>query len=248
MSGHSHWAGIKHKKGIADKKKGKLFSKLAKNIISSARGGGGDPGANIKLRYAIDKARAANMPKENIDRAIKKGTGELPGVVFNEILYEGYGPGGVAIMLELLTDNRNRTAAEIKKIFEKRGGKIGDSGCVSWMFEKKAFFSIKAQDYPEDEILTLALENGAENMENNNGYYEITAAPTDFETLKRVFEAKGIQILMGEITQLPNTTVKIDRENGKKVLALLEELEEHEDVQNAHSNFDLPEDLLEEAS
>jgi len=246
MAGHSHWAGIKHKKKIVDARRGRLFSKLARNITSAARTGGKDVEANLKLKYAIEKARAANMPKDNIERAIKKGTGELEGETLDEVVYEGYGPGGVAIFLEALTDNRNRTASEIRHMFDKRGGSMGASGCVGWMFEKKAIFQIDRAALDEDAAMALAMEAGAEDLHTESEYYEIVGAPTDFESIRKGLEKAGLEPTLAELTYLPKTTVPVNASDGKKVLQLLEEFEEHEDIQNAFSNFDIPEEVMRE--
>ena len=241
MAGHSHWAGIKHKKGVADKKKGKVFSKWAKQVTAAARQAGGDPSQNLPLKYAIEKARAANMPKGTIDRAIKKGTGELAGGSLDELLYEGYGPGGVAILAEILTDNRNRTASEIKKIFEKRGGNLGSSGCVAWMFDSRGFFTVEQGSIDEERMMELALEAGASDMEEDSGLYQITCDPQAFDQVKSFLVENGVQLKGAEITRIPKSYVPLDPRAGKSVLALLEELEDHEDVQNVHANFDIPE-------
>ena len=196
MSGHSHWAGIKHKKAANDAKRGKVWSKVARMIIVAAKQGGGDPSANLTLRYAIDKAKAANMPKDTIEKAIKKGTGSLGGVSYEEILYEGYGPSGVAVMVETLTDNRNRTGPEIKKIFEKHGGSLGTSGCVGWMFSKKGLITVAADKADEDELMELALSAGADDMQNAGNFFELTCDPSAYEQLKSALGEKGIDCLL----------------------------------------------------
>ena len=246
MAGHSHWAGIKHKKAAIDAKRGKLFSKLAKHITSAARQGGGDIDTNLKLKYAIDKAKAANMPKDNIERAVKKGTGELGGGDFDEVSYEGYGPGGVAIYIEAMTDNRNRTASEIRHIFDKRGGNMGESGCVAWMFEKRAIFHVAAELSDEETLMDVAMEAGADDMTTHEGYFEIVGEPTEYDTIRRALEGKEIEPRLAEITFLPKNTVELDKVNGKKVLQLLEDFEDQEDVQNAYANFDIPEEVMAE--
>lgn len=245
MAGHSHWAGIKHKKALVDAKRGKLFSKLAKQIITAAKNGGGDPEANLKLKYAIDKAKAANMPNDNIDRAVKRGTGELDGAQFEEIVYEGYAPGGVAILLEVLTDNRNRTVGEIRNLFDRRGGKMGDSGCVSYLFEKRSYFRIPIEGQNEEELLELALDLGADNLEEREDHFELVGAPESFDAIRSGLIAKEIPVEASELMMLPSSTVPITEVSaGKKVIALLEAFEEHDDVQNAYANFDLTEDVL----
>jgi len=246
MSGHSHWATIRRKKGAVDAKKGKIFSKLARAISAASRSGGGDPDANITLKYAIDAARAANMPKDNIERAVKKGTGEIEGEVLEQLLYEGYGPGGVALMMDVLTDNRNRTAAEVRKIFEMRGGNLGTSGSVAWMFEKKGLFVIDQNDADEDTLMEIALEAGAEDMTTINGTFQISCEPADFESVRKALEDNEIQADPAEISMIPQNTVELDVGSGRKVVALMEALEDQEDVQRVHSNFTLPPELVAE--
>jgi len=245
MSGHSHWAGIKYKKAANDAKRGKLWSKISRMIIVAAKNGGGDPEANLALRYAIDKAKAANMPKDTIEKAIKKGTGELGGVHYEEVLYEGYAPGGIAVMVEGLTDNRNRTGPEIKKIFEKRGGSLGASGCVSWMFSKKGLITVDAKAIGEDDLLEIALSAGAEDLQNTGQLYEITCQPSAFESLKKALEAQKIPLSSAEIAMVPQSNVKIaDEETARKILNLMEDFEDHDDVQNVYANFDIPDAIL----
>ncbi len=249
MSGHSHWAGIKHKKAIVDAKRGKLWSKLAKVIIVAAKNGGGDPAANLALRYAIDKAKAANMPKDTIEKAIKRGTGGVEGVSFESVQYEGYGPSGVAILAETLTDNRNRTAPEIKRIFEKHGGSIGTPGCVSWMFDKKGLITVRTASIGEDELMELALGAGADDMENTGEIYEITCDPSAYEQLKKALEEKEIATEVAEISMVPQTMVPIEDANtARKVIGLMEAIEDHDDVQNAYANFDIPEETMAQVS
>lgn len=246
MSGHSKWASIKHKKGAKDAKRGKLFSKLVKEITVVARDGGGDPDANPRLRTAIQIARDANMPAENIERAIKKGTGELPGVNYEEAVYEGYGPGGVAILVRALTDNRNRSTAEIRHIFDKRGGSMGGPGSVSYLFEKKGYITVAASEIGEEKLFNLALEAGAEDFKADGDIFEIYTSPTDFEAVKSTLLEKEIPILIGEITELAAAEIPVTGEDARKVLGLLNALEEHDDVQNVYSNCDIPEDLINE--
>ena len=202
MSGHSHWATIKHKKGAIDAKRGKLFSKLSRAIIIAARHGGGDPDANLKLRYAIDKAREVSMPKDNIDRAIKRGTGETEGLVFEEITYEGYGPGGVAILVEIMTDNRNRTSGEVRKIFDRAGGKMGSAGCVSYMFERKGVFTVDTKAIEEDALMSIALDAGAEDMQRSGSVYEITSDPTAFNQVQAALQKAGLTLGSAELSQV----------------------------------------------
>jgi YebC/PmpR family DNA-binding regulatory protein len=249
MSGHSHWAGIKHKKAVVDAKRGRLWSKLARMVIVAARSGGGDPSANLALRYAIDKAKAANMPKDTIEKAIKRGTGDVAGVSYEEVLYEGYGPNGVAIMVEALTDNRNRTAPEIKRIFEKHAGSLGTTGCVSWTFNKKGLITVETSTVGEDDLMELALGAGAEDMENTGTVYEITCDPSAYEQLKKALEEKEIPMEVAEISMVPQTMVAIaDEQTAKRIISLMEAIEDHEDVQNAYSNFDIPDEVLAKVS
>lgn len=245
MAGHSHWAGIKHKKAANDAKRGKVWSKLAKALIVAAKQGGGDPSQNLSLRYAVDKAKAANMPKDTIEKAIKKGTGELGAVNYEEVLYEGYAPGGVAIMVEALTDNRNRTGPEIKRIFEKRGGSLGTSGCVHWMFSKKGLITINVTDVDEDDLMELALGAGADDMENTGELFEITCSPEAYEQLNNILKEKEIPTQVSEISMIPGNMVGIqDPDAARKVLGLMEDFDDHDDVQNVYANFDIPDDIL----
>ncbi|MGR3310563.1 MAG: YebC/PmpR family DNA-binding transcriptional regulator [Candidatus Brocadiales bacterium] len=244
MSGHSHWASIKHKKGVVDVKRGKIFSKLARAITVAARQGGGDPGMNLKLQYAIEKAKENNMPKDNIERAILKGTGELSGGELQECLYEGYGPSGVALMVEILTDNRNRTASEARKIFDKYGGNLGESGCVAWMFEKKGLFVINDTDIDEDSLMMLILEAGAEDMEKVENTYQVTCTPAGFESVKKELQKHNIEPTSAELSWIPKTFIDLDETSGKKIIKLMETLEDHDDVQAVHANFNLPHNLL----
>ncbi|MHC4132481.1 MAG: YebC/PmpR family DNA-binding transcriptional regulator [Planctomycetota bacterium] len=249
MAGHSHWAGIKHKKAANDAKRGKVWSKLARTIIVAAKTGGGDPSANLSLRYAIDKAKAANMPKDTIAKAIKKGTGELGAVNYEEVLYEGYGANGVAIMVEALTDNRNRTAPEIKKLFEKYGGSMGTSGCVNWIFSKKGLITVKVDDVDEDTLMEIALSSGADDMENTGQVYEITCEPGAYEGLKNALAAQEIPTEVAEISMVPQNHVSIDNENtAKKILNLMEDFDDHDDVQNVYANFDIPDEIVSKVS
>ncbi len=245
MAGHSHWAGIKHKKAANDAKKGKIWSKLSKKIIVAAKDGGGDPETNLPLRYAIEKAKDANMPKDNIEKAIKKGTGDLEGVSYEEVVYEGYAPGGVAVMIDALTDNRNRTGPEIRKIFERKGGSLGSSGCVNWMFTKKGLVTVDKKDADEDTIMEIALGAGAEDMQTNSEVYEITSDPGSLEDIKNAFKEKEVTTQVAEISMIPQNDVKVeDQETAKKIMGLMDELEDHDDVQNVYANFDIPDELL----
>jgi len=245
MAGHSHWAGIKHKKAANDAKRGKVWSKVARMIIVAARSGGGDPSANLALRYAIDKAKAANMPKDTIEKAVKKGSGDLDGANYEEVLYEGYGPSGVAVMVEALTDNRNRTGPEIKRIFEKHGGSLGTTGCVNWMFDKKGLITVGTANVGEDDLMELALGAGAEDMENTGEVYEITCDPSAYEELKKALEEKEIPMEVAEISMVPQNMVGIDDEaTAKRVVSLMEAFDDHDDVQNAYANFDIPDEVM----
>jgi YebC/PmpR family DNA-binding regulatory protein len=245
MSGHSHWAGIKYKKAANDAKRGRVWSKIARSIIVAAKTGGGDPTQNLTLRYAIDKAKAANMPKDTIAKAIKKGTGELGVVSYEEVLYEGYAPGGIAIMMDGLTDNRNRTGPEIKKIFERRGGSLGASGCVGWMFSKKGLITVKTDAVEENVLMEIALSAGADDMETVGDLYELTCDPAAYEQLKETLSEKDIPTEVAEISMVPQNTVPVnDVETAKKVLGLMEEFEDHEDVQNVYANFDIPDEIV----
>jgi YebC/PmpR family DNA-binding regulatory protein len=245
MSGHSHWAGIKHKKAANDAKRGKVWSKIARVIIMAAKSGGGDPFQNLTLRYAVDKAKQANMPKDTIEKAIKKGCGDLEGVTYEDILYEGYAPGGIAIMVDGLTDNRNRTAPEIKKIFEKRGGSLGASGCVNYMFTKKGVIIVKAETIEEDDLMEIALSSGADDMETIGDIYEITCNPNDYDGLKTALDEKEITLESAEITMVPQNTIPIsDAETARKILGLIEEFEDHDDIQNVYANFDIPDEII----
>ncbi|WP_297889057.1 YebC/PmpR family DNA-binding transcriptional regulator [Sulfurihydrogenibium sp.] len=247
MAGHSRWHNIKNKKAKADAIKGKMFTKVIKEITVAARLGGGDPEANPRLRMAIEKAREVNMPSENIERAIKRGTGELEGVNYEEVKYEGYGPEGVAIIVEATTDNRNRTTAEIRHIFSKYGGNLGSSGCVSFLFEDKGVISVEKSKYSEEEILEKALEAGAEDvLTEDQDYYEIRTSVQDFYKVKENLEKMGVEIAKAELTKIPTTTVKItNQETATKLMKLLDALEDNDDVQKVYANFDIPEEILE---
>jgi YebC/PmpR family DNA-binding regulatory protein len=243
MSGHSHWATIKHKKGAIDAKRGKLWSKLSRAIIIAARHGGGDPGMNLKLRYAIDKARSVSMPKDNIERAIKRGTGEGSDAIFEELTYEGYGPGGVAVLVDVLTDNRNRTSGEVRKIFERTGGKMGSAGAVAYLFERKGVFSVDAKTTDEDTLMGVILEAGADDLKKHGDNFEILCDATIFNDVKTALEKANIATNMAEITQLPKTPTEIDVETGLKVMRLMEALDDHDDVQNVYTSVQMSDEL-----
>ena len=241
MSGHSKWHSIKHKKGALDAKRGKLFTKLIKEITVAARTGGGDPDANARLRKAIADAKGANMPNDTIDRAVKRGTGELEGVNYEEITYEGYGPGGVAVMVDSMTDNRNRTVAEIRHIFSKNGGNLGTSGAVNWMFDKKGYIVVEKAARAEDELFDLVIEAGAEDLRDDEDNFEIITSPDSFETVHQAVKAAGIEPLVAEIEMVPQNYIKLEGMDAKQMLKLMESLEDHDDVQKVSANFDISE-------
>ncbi len=244
MAGHSKWANIKYRKMKEDAKRGRIFTRLTREIIVAAREGGGDPETNPRLRTAIAAAKAANMPKENIEKAIKRGTGELPGVTYEEVTYEGYGPGGVAVIVEAITDNRNRTVSEVRYIFSKHGGSMGETGCVSWLFEKKGVITIKAQGLSEDDVLMVALEGGAEDLKVEDDTFQIITAPEDFEKVKEALERAGLPIEEAEVTLVPKNVVKVEGEKAEKVLKLMEALEGLDEVQKTYANFEIPEEIM----
>ncbi|MFQ6049055.1 MAG: YebC/PmpR family DNA-binding transcriptional regulator [Phycisphaerae bacterium] len=244
MAGHSHWAGIKYKKARVDAARGKLWSKLARNITVAAKTGGGDPAANPRLRLAVEKARQANMPRDSIERAIKKGTGQLAGEAYEEVIYEGYGPGGVAVMCQALTDNRYRTGPEIKWIFESRGGNLGSAGCVAYLFERKGLLTVAADDADEEQLLEITAEAGADDLRRTGQLYEITCPPESFERVSRALQDAEIKTQLAEISMVPKTVVPIDADVGKKVLDLIEQLQDHDDVQNVYSNFEVPDAVM----
>ncbi len=244
MAGHSHWANIAHKKGLIDAKRGKLWSKLAKGIMVAAKAGGGDPAQNLRLRYAIIDAKAGNMPKDTIDRAIKKGTGDLEGVNFEEILYEGYGPGGVAVLCDILTDNRNRTAGEVRKIFEIAGGNLGATGCVAWMFDRKGLISISADQIEEEALMDLALEAGAEDVQREGDYFEVICDPNAFSTVSEAVEKASLKTEVSHITRIPKDTVDLDTSTAQSVLKMMDALDDHDDVQRVAANFNIPDEAI----
>ncbi|HUG91341.1 MAG TPA: YebC/PmpR family DNA-binding transcriptional regulator [Planctomycetaceae bacterium] len=245
MAGHSHWANIAAKKGVVDKKRGKLFGKLSRAIMVAAQHGGSDPTTNLALRYAIDKARKASVPKDNIERAIKKGTGESTGEQFSEVLYEGYGPEGVAILCEILTENRNRTAGELRKLFEVHGGNLGGAGCVAWMFDRKGLFIVPAQHASEERLFEVALEAGADDVRESGDVFEVTCAPESFQQVADALEAARIPTDVAEISRIPQATVALGADAGRRVLKLVEALEEHDDVQSVTSNYNIPDEVME---
>jgi len=243
MAGHSHWNNIQHRKGAADKKRGKLWSKMSRLIITAARNGGGDPGMNLKLRYAIDKAREASMPKDTIERAIKRGTGELAGTTLEEITYEGFA-GNVAIMVEVLTDNRNRTNGEIRKIFERGGGNLGSPGCVGYLFERKGIFSVDAAGTDEDTLMGIALDAGADDLKRVGSHFEITTDPAVFQQVQDALQKNNVTPTAAEITQLAKVAVDVDGETARKVLRLMDALDDHDDTQNVYTNANITEEIM----
>ena len=249
MSGHSKWANIKRRKGAVDAKRGKIFTRIIKEIIVAARMGGGDPGGNPRLRTAVAAAKAENMPKDNIDRAIKKGTGELEGVTYEEITYEGYGPGGVAVLVESMTDNRVRTVAEVRHAFGKSGGNMGEANCVSWMFDKKGQMVIEKGAIDEDALMDLALEAGAEDVINEEDSFQVVCAPEDFSAVSEALQEKGLSFIEAGITMIPQNVVEVnDAKTATQLMRLLEVLEDNDDVQQVHANFDIPDEIMEAIS
>ncbi len=245
MSGHSKWANIKHKKGKADALRGSITTKISREITVAAKLGGGDPTGNMRLKLALQKAKENNIPKDNIQRAIQKGLGTLEGSNYEEMMYEGYGPGGVAVLMDIMTDNRNRTAADIRHLFSKYGGNLGESGCVSWMFKNKGLFVInKDSGVNEEELMLLALEAGAEDFKSEDDQFEIITAPEDFERIQQLLEENSIQVEITELTMLPDTTIALAGPDADKMLKLMEALEMHDDVQEVYANFDISEDLM----
>ena len=239
MSGHSKWASIKHRKAKVDAQRGKLFSRLNREVMVAARTGGGNPDANPRLRQAIQTAREASMPSANIDRAIKKGTGELPGVTYEECLYEGYGRGGAAILVEAMTDNKNRFTSEVRKIFSKYGGNLGQSGCVAWLFEKKGLILIEKEKVPEDKLMEIVIENNGEDLKSEGDTYEITTSVENFSKVKDAISSQGIPLTLAKLTMLPKSSVQVEEHDAESLLKLMDELESHDDVQNTYANFDI---------
>lgn len=249
MSGHSKWAQIKHKKAHTDAKRGKVFTKIVKEIAIAARIGGGDPEGNPRLRTAIEKAKEVNMPHDNIKRAIMKGTGELPGTSYEEYIYEGYGPGGVAVLIEVLTDNKNRTVSEIRHIMSKNGGNMGEAGCVAWLFEKKGYILVEKSKTEEDTLITVALDAGTLDMKNDpkEDNYEVITLPEDLNKVKNAVEAAHIPVSLAETTMLPKSYVTLDEKAAEQMMRLMEALEDNEDVQNVYANFDIPDEAMTKA-
>lgn len=245
MSGHSKWATTKHKKAAIDSKRGKIFTKVIKEITVAARIGGGDPEGNARLRTVIQKAKEANMPADNIKKAIQKGTGELPGVSYEEAVFEGYGPGGVAIIATIMTDNRNRTVPEIRHIFGKHGGNMGEAGCVSWMFDKKGYIVVEGGKVDEEKLMNIIVEAGAEDMRRDGDNFEVITIPGDLEKVKKMIEDEGIAVALSEVTMLPRTYMELDDKSAMQVLRLIEALEDNDDVQNVYSNINVRDEVLE---
>jgi YebC/PmpR family DNA-binding regulatory protein len=244
MSGHSKWSTIKHKKGAADKKRGKIFTKLIKEITVAARMGGGDPDANPRLRRALADAKAQNMPKDNFERAIKKGTGELEGVNYEEIVYEGYGPAGVAVLVECLTDNKNRTIADVRYIFNKAGGNVGTDGCVAWMFDKKGLISVDKGAIDEDTLMEAALDAGAEDIRDEGDVFEVITAPEDFDSVREALEQVPISFQVAEITMLPQNMTKVEGKEAEQMIRFMEALDDCDDVQKFYTNADIPDEVF----
>ncbi len=246
MSGHSKWKTNKGKKALADAKKGAAYTKIIKEITMCAREGGGNPDNNIKLRTLMVRAKEANMPSDNVKMAIKRGTGEIPGVVYETVMYEAYGPGGVAILIEALTDNKQRTPAELRNVMSKKSGSMAGAGSVSYMFTKKGYRLIEKSQAQEEALMTIALDAGAEDFKSDDKNYEITTSPQDFEKVKETIQSKGIKMQDAEVTMIPSTTIKVTGGDAKQVLGLVEALEEHDDVQQVYANFDIPDEILEQ--
>jgi len=245
MSGHSKWSTIKHKKGAADAKRGKIFTKLIKEVMVAARFGGGDPDGNPRLRTAIAAAKGVNMPKDNIERAIKKGTGELEGTHYEEFTYEGYAPGGVAIMVDIMTDNKNRTIADVRHIFSKNNGRIGETGCVSYMFLKKGLIVLEKKDVNEDQLMEIALDVGADDVNDEGDTFEVVTDTKNFEKVKNALDKNSIKYTLAEITMVPQNTIRIEGKEAEQTLRLVEMLEDSDDVQKVYANFDIPDEVLE---
>ncbi len=246
MAGHSHWAGIKHKKALVDSKRGKLWSKIAKQLIVAAKMGGGDPDMNARLRTAILDAKAVSMPKDNIERAIKKGTGELDGGDVEEILYEGYGPAGVAVMCDIMTDNRNRTAPEIRKLFDIHGGKLGATNCVGWMFDRKGLFVFDDSAVDEERLMEVALEAGVDDVRHDGDKFELICDPEKYSQVDEMLDSAGLTPEAKEITRIPQNTVALNADDARRVLKLVEALDDHDDVQNVSANFDISDEVMAE--
>ena len=246
MSGHSKWSSIKHKKAATDAKRGKIFTRFIRELTIAARAGGGDPESNSRLRHAIDGAKAVNMPSDNIKKAVQRGTGELEGINYEELSYEGYGPGGVAILAEAMTDNKNRTVSEVRYVFNKYNGNLGEQGCVSWMFTRKGMIIVATSAIGEDELLEIVLENGAEDMKKEGDNYEISTSTEDFDKVHQALKAKNIAIESAEISKIPSTYIKLEGRQAEQMLKLYDKLEELEDIQNVWANFDIADEIIDQ--
>ena len=246
MAGHSKWHNIQHRKGRQDAKRGKIFTKVTKEIFLASRTGGGDPNINNRLRSAIESAKVVNLPKDKIETAIKKGTGELAAENLDEVFYEGYGPGGAAMLVEAVTDNKNRTVAEVRHMLSKSGGSMGESGCVAWMFDNKGVLSFEKENYSEEDILEAGLDAGVEDIKDDGEVWQVTCAPEDFMSVKNAYDEAGMKYVEALVTMIPKNTVDVDVDTGRRLLKLYEALDDHEDVQNVYSNFELPDELLKE--
>ncbi|UCF88131.1 MAG: YebC/PmpR family DNA-binding transcriptional regulator [bacterium] len=245
MAGHSKWANIKRRKGAQDAVRGKIFTKLNREIMVSAKIGGGDPDTNPRLRLAVNKARSANMPMQNIERAIKKGTGDLEGVNYEEVTYEGYGPAGVAVLVETLTDNRNRTVSDVRHAFTRYNGNLGEAGCVSWIFQMSSYFVFSQEDTDGDKLVEVSLEAGADDINEEGTDYEVIGPPENFENLKNAFLETGLEFQVGEVTMIPQNLIKLNDQQAEQTLKLVEALEDSDDVQKVYANFDIPDDVME---
>lgn len=245
MSGHNKWSTIKHKKGAADAKRGRIFTRLIKEITVAARMGGGDIDGNPRLRSAVASAKTENMPKDNIERAIKKGTGDLEGVSYDEIRYEGYGPGGIALLIDTLTDNKNRTVADIKYIIDRHGGSLGEPGCVAWMFDKRGMIIFERDKVDEEKLLDVALEAGADDVKEGETEFEVVISPADFETVKKAFDDAGLEYSVAELSMVPQNTIKLEGKKAEQMLNLIEAIEENDDVSEVYANFDISDEVME---
>ena len=244
MSGHSKWSSIKHKKAMVDARRGKMFTKLIRELVSAARAAGGDPNTNPRLRTAVASAKGANMPADTIQRAIQKGTGDTAGETYEEVTYEGYGAGGVAVLVDTLTDNKNRTVAEVRHLFAKHGGSMGENGCVAWMFQRQGFLTLDASSIDEDALLEIVLEAGGDDVRTENDLYEILTAPEVFEDVRSSLEAQGLTPEVAEVTMLPQSTVTIEGKQAEQVIRLMEALDDQDDVRRAYANFDIPDEVM----
>ncbi|HKD80889.1 MAG TPA: YebC/PmpR family DNA-binding transcriptional regulator [Candidatus Angelobacter sp.] len=248
MSGHSKWATIKHKKGALDAKRGKIFTRLIKEITMAAKSGGGDPEGNPRLRTAVAAAKAENMPADNIKRAIQRGTGELPGAIYEEITFEGYGPGGVALLVDVTTDNRNRTVSEIRHMFTKGGGNLGEAGSVAWMFHKKGSIVVPKAKAKEDDLMNIVLENGGEDLHDDGDTWEVTTEPSAYETVLEAIKKAGMEVVHSQVGMVPQNYIKLEGAAANQMIRLLETIEDHDDVQNVYSNFDVDQEQLEQVA